>query len=246
MKYYKLISGQTFIGIATSSNFLVQNPISNWLLTADETTGQYVQCNNLLYRDYWMAPINANSQIAFFQADIINIEEEEYLIYEAAIEKNEEIVVPETHYSDWDIIVPEVPEEEEPSVTFVRDSKIAEMSYECHAAIEAGFDFNIRGETQHFSLTTQDQLNLMSLSNLAATQDLIPYHADGEECVFYTAEEIKQIVAEMTQLKIYHTTYYNALKNYINDLDNIEDISAITYGTPIPDAYKTDVLRVLE
>jgi len=40
--------------------------------------------------------------------------------------------------------------------------------------------------------------------------------------------------------------YYNSLKNYINALDTIEAIAAIEYGTPIPDEYKSDVLRVLE
>jgi hypothetical protein len=60
------------------------------------------------------------------------------------------------------------------------------MSRTCRQTIEAGFDLVLRGETRHFSLTTQDQLNLMSLGTLVQTQDLIPYHADGEECEFYT------------------------------------------------------------
>jgi len=48
----------------------------------------------------------------------------------------------------------------------------------------------LRGKIKHFSLTTQDQLNLMNLGTMARTQNLIPYHADGEECEFYTSEEI--------------------------------------------------------
>jgi len=62
------------------------------------------------------------------------------------------------------------------------------MSYNCRKAIENGFDLILRGETHHFSLTTQDQLNLM---NLDTTAELIPYHADGESYTYYTAEEIK-------------------------------------------------------
>ena len=112
--------------------------------------------------------------------------------------------------------------------------------------IESGFDLDLRGETHHFSLTTQDQLNLMNLSTMIQTQDLIPYHADGEETLFYSAEEIKEIIAAANQFKIYQTTYYNALKTYINALETIEEISAIEYGITIPEEYKSDVLRMLE
>ena len=83
--------------------------------------------------------------------------------------------------------------------------------------------------------------------NLNTTnQELIPYHADGEEMTFYTAEEINQIISAANELKNYNTAYFNSLKAYINALDTIEAIAAITYGTPIPDEYKSDVLRVLE
>jgi 5,10-methylene-tetrahydrofolate dehydrogenase/methenyl tetrahydrofolate cyclohydrolase len=85
----------------------------------------------------------------------------------------------------------------------------------------------------------------MSLSTMAQTSDIIPYHADGEQCIYYTAAEINEIIAAMNNHKIYHTTYYNALKAYINSLETIEEISAITYGTPIPDEYKTEVLKVI-
>ena len=81
---------------------------------------------------------------------------------------------------------------------------------------------------------------------MAQTQELIPYHADGEMCIFYTNEEINRIIAAATSFKIYHTTYYNALKAYINALDTIEEISKIEYGTPIPEQYKSDVLKTLE
>jgi len=43
------------------------------------------------------------------------------------------------------------------------------MSRACRQTIEAGFDLIIRGETKHFSLTTQDQLNLMSISSMTVS-----------------------------------------------------------------------------
>jgi len=120
------------------------------------------------------------------------------------------------------------------------------MSATCRNTIEHGFDLELRGEVHHFSLDTQDQLNLISLSAMAQTQQLIPYHADGEACIFYTNEEMNEIVETATAFKIYHTTYYNALKAYINSLETIEAIATIYYGIEIPEEFKSDVLRALE
>ena len=48
------------------------------------------------------------------------------------------------------------------------------------------------------------------------------------------------------EFKNYQLVYYNALKSYISALETMEEITAITYGTPIPEEYKTDVLKILE
>lgn len=242
MKYYKLLSDE-FIGVVTSSDFVRENPNNGWLLTSNESLGQFVSFENKLYRDYWMQPIPNNTR-AFTRVDIREITKEEYDILYEAIEHNEPVII-----DDDDNDEPYVPEPiiEEPDeiLEFVRTSKINEMSATCRHTIENGFDLELRGETHHFSLDTQDQLNLISLSAMAQTQEYIPYHADGESCIFYTAEEMGQIVATATSFKIYHTTYYNALKAYINSLDTIEAISAIEYGVAIPEEYQSDVLKAL-
>jgi hypothetical protein len=190
-----------------------------------------------------MAPIQF--RIDFIQVKVLQITEEEYHAFEHAFEVNDTIIYdrPEEEPIEDETIVDPV---DENSIEFIRESKIAEMSAACRRTIENGIDLELRGEIHHFSLDTQDQLNLISLSAMAQTQSLIPYHADGELCVFYTNEEINEIVETATAFKVYHTTYYNALKGYINALDSIEAIAAIEYGTEIPDEYKSDVLKALE
>ena len=209
----------------------------------NEENGQYVSYDGKLYRSPWMRP--TISEHNFIEADIVEITEDQYNIYIKAINNNEIIDNDENDDEEEPIIEP-IPVEPDAALEFVRESKIKEMSYTCRNTIESGFDLVLRGETRHFSLTTQDQLNLMSLSSMTRTQSLIPYHADGEESTFYTAEEMNQIIAAATSFKNYNLSYYNALKAYINSLDTIEAIAAITYGTPIPDEYKSDVLMVLE
>ena len=242
MKYYKMINNNQIVGAISSYNFVSYSPVAEGFLHTDEQLGEYISYNGQLYRSTIMKPIVIRKE--YIPIILIEITEEEYNIYSEAIQNNEEIyeqrqeeIIEDPPFIDMNDVA---------SVEFIRSSKINEMSYTCRTTIEQGFDIELRGESHHFSLSTQDQLNLMNLNIMAQTQELIPYHADGEACEYYTATEINQIVKAANDYKIYHTTYFNALKEYINALETIEEIAAITYGTPIPEEYKSDVLRVLE
>lgn len=102
------------------------------------------------------------------------------------------------------------------------------------------------GQSYHFSLTTQDQLNLITLSSLVVSgQTEIPYHADGELCRYYSVEDINTILNTTTAFKTYHVTYFNSLKAYVESLATIEEISAIEYGCVIPEEYQSDILKDL-
>lgn len=244
MKYYKIILDHTFIGAISSGHFVTESPSNHKLYYSSEIKGQYIDYEGILYRDYWMYPL-ISDKYEFTNANISEISEEEYNAFIAAKQSEQEIIIDD----DDDEPVPSTPVPSEDDIDemrdYLREAKIAEMSSACRQAIENGIDIIAQGKMRHFSLTTQDQLNLMSLNVMAQTQDIVPYHADGEQCIYYTAEEIKHIVAAANSHKIWHTTYYNALKTYINSLETIEEISAITYGTPIPDEFKTEVLKVI-
>ena len=152
MKYYKMLTGSEFIGAISSANFVAENPINGWLLTSNEILGQFVSYEGRLYRDYWMQPI-PNSTRDFTVVNIIEIEKTEYDNLVAAIASNEEIIIEEEDDEEEPIV-----EEEEPDITveYVRAAKIKEMSAACRHIIEAGFDLELRGESHHFSLDTQD------------------------------------------------------------------------------------------
>ena len=234
MNYFKMIKNDMIIGAITSNDFMRYMPITDCFVRANEQNGEYVTYKGNFYRATWMCPIR--KEVNYIDAQIIAIEKEEFEIYLDALESDEQV----------EESIPYVDPIDRISLEYIRASKIREMRTACHSTIEAGFDLELRGEVKHFSLDTQDQLNLISLSTMAQTQSLIPYHADGEACIFYTSEEIGEIVETATAFKIYHTTYYNALKSYINALETISEIGAITYGTEIPEEYKSDVLRALE
>lgn len=125
--------------------------------------------------------------------------------------------------------------------------KIKEMSGICESTITNGFDIVLSdGKSHHFSLSVQDQLNLITLSTmLASGEEYIPYHADGELCKAYSLEDASAIITTATNFKTYHITYFNSLKAYINSLKSIKTVSAVTYGMEIPDKYKSEVLTAL-
>lgn len=135
---------------------------------------------------------------------------------------------------------------EEPLNT-VKANKTAEMSAACRSAIIAGFDVILSdGKDHHFSLTVEDQLNLNALFGLlAAGAEQVPYHADGETCVYYPAADMQTVVQEATAHKTYHESYFNSLKAYIASKRTAASVNAIEYGTEIPEQYQSDVLKAL-
>lgn len=135
---------------------------------------------------------------------------------------------------------------EEPLNT-IKANKTAEMSAACRAAIVAGFDATLSdGKDHHFSLTVEDQLNLNALFGLLATgAEQVPYHADGETCMYFTAADMQTVVQEATAHKTYHESYFNSLKAYIASKRTAASVHAIEYGTEIPEQYQSDVLKTL-
>lgn len=125
--------------------------------------------------------------------------------------------------------------------------KIAEMSEACNAVIVGGVDVELSdGETYHFSLATQDQLNLTTLDAMVRSGETqIPYHADGELCKFYSAEDIALIVQAAKDWTSYHITYFNSLQCYIHALQSIEEVGSIVYGVPVPEEYQSEVYKAI-
>ena len=244
MNYYKLISGTNIVGIGLSLDLRRFQKKHRIILLCNEESAQYIQYKDILYHDNWMLPITTDT-IAYETAEVIRIDEQEYNTLKATLETEDEIVVE-----------PETPVEEEPeyvdpneviTVDYVKSVKIAEMSNTCNKVITNGFDVTLSdGNSYHFSLTTQDQLNLITLSSMVANGETqIPYHADGELCRFYSAEDINTIITTATQFKTYQVSYFNALKAYIESMTDIETIGAGVYGMEIPAEHQSDVLKVL-
>lgn len=244
MNYYKLINGKNFVGVVSQLDFRTYQHKHNVLLSCDEDKAQYVQFGDIYYRADWMLPITTD-KIEYKIIKVIQIDEEEYNTLYEAVEKGEEIETPQEQEIFDD--EPNIDPNEEVTIEFIKNAKLNEISSICNRVITGGFDVILSdGESYHFSLTTQDQLNLTTLSAMVQSgETTIPYHADGELCKFYSVEDIMNIISTATAFKTYQVTYHNALKLYVQSLNTIEEISDIVYGMDIPESYQSDVLKTL-
>lgn len=133
------------------------------------------------------------------------------------------------------------------SVELVRENTVTQMSSACNTAITSGVDVLLSdGKTYHFSLRLEDQLNLLSLQGMISTgAEAVPYHADGEECRYYSAADFGAIAQAATFWKLYQESYFNSLRGYIMAMETMSELLSVTYGMEIPEAYQTDVLKSL-
>lgn len=247
MIYYKILKDREFIGIGTSYDLRVYQPKHDILLVADEDVAQYIQIKDQLYRDDWFKLLNTNS-IEYEIANISVISEDEYKQLLEAIDKGEEISIPieaDNIIEANDNVI--VDEEEIITLEYLKTQKIKEMSHICNQTITNGFDITLSdGKEHHFSLTTQDQLNLITLSAMvSAGETTIPYHADGELCKHFSINDIENVIHTATIFKTYHTTYYNSLKEFIESIQDRNEVSNIYYGVTIPNEYQSEILKEL-
>lgn len=133
------------------------------------------------------------------------------------------------------------------ALAMAKEKLIATMSQICNATITAGFNATLSdGKEHHFSLEMTDQIMISLLANKAATgQTAVPWHADGEDCRFFSPEDIALVNGIMENMVIYHETYFNSIRRWIQSVESTEELSAIHYGDNIPEEYQSEVLKAI-
>lgn len=126
-----------------------------------------------------------------------------------------------------------------------KEAKISLLSNICKTKITDGFTISLTNGNRHsFRLTAEDQLNLLSLENqLNAGAETFIYHSTGCPCQVFTRNDMRKIINAYRKHVLYHTTYFNSAKQYINSLDSLDKVDAFTYGTTVVGAVKDPILR---
>ena len=104
--------------------------------------------------------------------------------------------------------------------------KKAELSAECEKAIVAGVDVG----DAHYSLTIEDQANILALTPLAQAGNSVFYHSDSNMCCEYSPDEFNKIVNAVTAHKTLQTTYCNLLMRQVEEMSDVEEVKAVEYG----------------
>ena len=129
-------------------------------------------------------------------------------------------------YDNGDVI--ERSEEEINSDAFpdIISQKKAELSAECEKAIISGVDVG----DAHYSLTIEDQANILAWMAVAQTGKAVPYHSDGQPCRVYTADEFMKVANAAVAYKTHHTTYCNLLMRQVEAMTDADEVKAVQYG----------------
>ncbi len=134
---------------------------------------------------------------------------------------------------------------DESALAKAKRDTIKRLSSICKNKITSGFSVTLSdGETYEFKLTTEDQLNLMSIEGqLNAGAETFIYHATNQPCRFFSREDMLKIIGVFKRYTLYHTTYFNVAKQYINSLIDIEKVNRFTYGTDVSSAVDDIVIK---
>ena len=126
---------------------------------------------------------------------------------------------------DDDGNISDVVETSEP-INEVISQKKSELSAECEKTIVAGVDVG----DEHYSLTIEDQANILALTPLAQAGNSVFYHQDGEMCREYASDEFLAVVNAATVFKTLQTTYCNLLMRQVEAMTDAEEVRAVKYG----------------
>ena len=130
------------------------------------------------------------------------------------------------------------------SVEEYRDYILKQISNACTQDIYLGTEIEVNGVSQNFSFKAEDQINLLQLylmTKMYPTITAVPYHSDGNTCMFYTAEQIQLIYITLITRLISITTYVNQLNIYAGTLNTKEQLSQLNYGMELPEQYASVV-----
>ena len=117
----------------------------------------------------------------------------------------------------------------------LKNKKIEEMSEICHNIIINGTNIILSdNHTHHFELSIEDQVNLLEIKYLIDKGEKnFTYHETNCLVREYSLEDMQKIINELSNHKQKNLTYFNKLKNHINKLNNINEVTDIKYGIEI-------------
>lgn len=113
----------------------------------------------------------------------------------------------------------------------IKQHKIDDLRSICNQNILEGIQVELSDKKlHHFTMSIEDQLNLLEIRNLIALgESSFTYHESGGEYKEFSKEDMERIIFEMFKHKQTQLSIFNKLKQHINNLDRIDEIIKIKY-----------------
>ena len=167
-------------------------------------------------------------------------EEEDVYVYDMEYYNKADWIAEMIEQSTMQTIDPVIDPSAELSDIIAKKATI--LGNRCTETIEAGFDC----DGKHYSLSVFDQMDidtqLSSIINLGMTE--VAYHADGELCRIYSAEEFLKVACIAKAIILKNRTYVNHLIVMLKKMTNIDEIMAVEYG--VTELYPGEVKKNYE
>ena len=128
--------------------------------------------------------------------------------------------------------------------------KINQLSDMGELTIFNGTDVELTdGTVKNFTYDLEDQSNLLNaMFIIQALDDLtitIPYHGHGEPCELYSALDILAVYIALQVFSTTVQTLVNMKINWVRACQTKDEVSAITYETPLPDEWMARANSIL-
>jgi len=215
---YKVISNGQVIDLIETVKYLRYLPKSKRITVTDKSSANCIQGSDNV-SVYGLQGINFPSDFEHKIVILKKVDKDEFQLLQQLLKEKVDINA------------------DDPFLIQQKAKKIEELKEECDKEIISGICIELADSKYHtFELTIEDQLNLRAIqSNIMNYKNGIIYHEKGQPCKLYTAEDMQTIIDESFRHIQYHTTYFNLMKQCINNMTTIMDINSIHYGDEVPD-----------
>lgn len=159
----------------------------------------------------------------------------------------------EAKISALNIVVEQMREKIDPVMDFskmtleeIQEYKCKEIQDEISHFIEKGTDVELPDGTEHFSLSTLDQLNIDKLTRRAELfQVPVPYHSDKNSCRVYMPKEMSLISLVTDAFVTQFTTLINAYNVWIRRCTSPEEVLSIIASSELPEDLQKNMEDIL-
>lgn len=143
-------------------------------------------------------------------------------------------------------VQPEAPEPYVPTLEEVKAAKKQEIYMMYNADVAAGVDVKLSTGTQHFPLSDEDQRFLMGkqLELSGSDAEMVSYQDSDNHCMLLSRDDMQKIITTALTYVNVKTTYRNNLCEWADQCGTKEEVSAVFYGTEIPEEHQNEVFKM--